>query len=320
MEKVKFYKCEKAITEIDLINIEKRLKTQLPEDFKTHYLKFNGGEPEKTLWIDKDNRFENIEIRDFISLLYNQDFKDDPAFSLPERVIEEWENKEVPVNLIPFAMDWLGNYICINKKDHKIHYFDRDKEPETDVLICSSFQNFIENLNEVIDKKTDFENVQHEFWGNVEESWEGIVTDKQFKISYFQEKDFSILLGEELDEDGEEIAVLPAKKQLDNFQKTFRSFLENIDTVIVAIKEKAFERYQKLYSAYYEDSNKSGQEPLNIATEDKHFEYMKNILNVRILKRNTLIISISYDLDTEHGLEFKIKNNKIVVVGGIAET
>lgn len=320
MEKVKFYKCEKAITEIDLINIEKRLDTKLPEDFKTHYLKFNGGEPEKTLWIDKDNRFENIEIRDFISFLYNQDFKDDPAFSLPERVIEEWENKEVLVNLIPFAMDWLGNYICINKKDHKIHYFDRDKEPQISTLISPTFRAFIEILEENIQEETEFEIVKHAFWGDVQQSWAGIAAQKVFKIPYFNEDEIEIFLGEEFDEEGEEIDILPAKKQLDNFQKTFRSFLENIDTVILKIKEKAFERYQKLYAAYYEDSAKSGQEPLNIDTYEEHFKYIKEVQYLRVLEENTMQIIIRYELDTEHGLEIKLKNNEIIAIGGIAET
>ncbi|MDA6069097.1 hypothetical protein NJT12_05645 [Flavobacterium sp. AC] len=69
-----------------------------------------------------------------------------------------------------------------------------------------------------------------------------------------------------------------------------------------------------------EESQQSGKEPLNIDAKEKHFEYIKDVIYIRILKRNTIQILIRYDLDIEHGLEFKIRNNKIVAAGGIAET
>lgn len=48
MEEVKFSNCEKSITELDLLNVEKRLQVKFTNDFKIHYLKYNGGEP--TVW------------------------------------------------------------------------------------------------------------------------------------------------------------------------------------------------------------------------------------------------------------------------------
>lgn len=49
MGKNKFFKCEKALSESDIINVEDRLGIKFPEDFKAHYLLYNGGEPEKAL-------------------------------------------------------------------------------------------------------------------------------------------------------------------------------------------------------------------------------------------------------------------------------
>jgi len=48
---------------------------------------------------------------------------------------------------------------------------------------------------------------------------------------------------------------------------------------------------------------------------------MKDIVSlIRILDNNTIKIPINYALDEEHGLEIKIKNNKVADIAGIAET
>ncbi|WDF64402.1 DUF6985 domain-containing protein [Flavobacterium sp. KACC 22763] len=162
--------------------------------------------------------------------------------------------------------------------------------------------------------------MNHKFWGEIQEDWAGISGNKLFKISYFKDDEIQVFLGEEFDEDGEEIEELPTNEELDGFEKTYSSFLENIDDIILQIKEEAFLRYKKIYAKYYEDSKQSGEEPLNIDTKEKHFEYIKELLYVRILKGNEIKMPIRYDLDTEHGIEIKLKDNKIVAVGGIAET
>ena len=100
----------------------------------------------------------------------------------------------------------------------------------------------------------------------------------------------------------------------------FRLFEEKFETLFIEIKRKMFERYRKMYPKYYEDSTKSGEEPLNITDEDKHFEYMKEINLIRVLDNGVIKIEIFYKLDEEHGAEIKIKNNKIADIGGISET
>lgn len=74
MEKIKFFNSEKTLLESDIIHIENRLGIKFPTDFKAHYLLYNGGEPEKNVWVDIKHKFKNIEIDNFISLLYNKDF------------------------------------------------------------------------------------------------------------------------------------------------------------------------------------------------------------------------------------------------------
>lgn len=178
--------------------------------------------------------------------------------------------------------------------------------------------------------------VKHDYFGKVEkkEFWSGFRSEFALKIPYF-EKEVKIYLGNQYDEDYEEIDTPPSNQQLAEFEITIKDFLSNIDMVIADIHKSAFDYYQKRYARYYEQdfevlfSNDKVQElengklhpPLGIDTKEKHFEYMKDILEaVRILDNKTIIIPIHYDLDEEHGLELKIVNNKVVAVDGIGET
>lgn len=158
--------------------------------------------------------------------------------------------------------------------------------------------------------------VKHDYFGKVEkkEFWSGFRSEFTLKIPYF-EKDVKVYLGSEYDEDYEEIDTPPNDQQLAEFEITLKDFLSNIDMIIADIQESAFNYYQERYASYYE------QEGLGIDTKEKHFEYMKDILEaIRILDNKTIVIPIHYDLDTEHGLELKLVNNKVVAVDGIDET
>ncbi|WP_149208329.1 DUF6985 domain-containing protein [Flavobacterium johnsoniae] len=150
----------------------------------------------------------------------------------------------------------------------------------------------------------------HKFWGKVNENWIGFLSDVKFKTPYLKKEEIEIYLGRD--------TSIPSEQEMDDYEKTFRSFLDNIEVVISEIKKETFTRYKNIYAKYYEDFHRSGEKPLNLDTEDKHFEYVQDILYIRILKRNTLKILIRYDLDTEHGIEIKMKNNKIIAIGGIA--
>jgi hypothetical protein len=172
------------------------------------------------------------------------------------------------------------------------------------------------------------------YFGKVKKDWAGFSSEYKIKIPYF-EKEVKVFLGEEFDEDGEEIETPPTNLQLTEFEQTLKDFLNNIDSIIVDIQQSAYEYYQSIYAKYYEKSfevlfensmvqnteNGELHSPLNIDSKEKHFEYMKEILEkIRVLENQTIKIPISYALDEEHGLELKIVNNKVKAVDGIAET
>ncbi len=162
--------------------------------------------------------------------------------------------------------------------------------------------------------------MKHAYWGNVEEDWAGFSSDISFSNPFFDEQQVDIFLGEEFDEDGEEIEDSPTEIQLTEFAETYQDFIENIEPTIKNIQEKAFERYTNLYAHYYENPKKSGEPALHIDCTEKHNLYIKELLYIRILNKKTVKLSIRYALDTEHGMEFKIDNGQIAEVGGIAET
>ena len=154
----------------------------------------------------------------------------------------------------------------------------------------------------------------NQYWGEVIENWAGYSSEYKFPMPYFG-KEATVFLDDEFDEEGEE-KYTPTSAQLINYAETFDLFLKNIDTIIIDIKEKAYQRYKKIYSKYYESKNS----PLILKDEDTHFQYMKDLLYIRISDDGVIRILIHYNLDTEHGLEIKIQGNKVVAVGGISET
>ena len=180
---------------------------------------------------------------------------------------------------------------------------------------------------------------EHSYFGQVKKEWCGFAAEHKFKIPYFDvynnATSVKVFLGEQYDEDFKEIETQPTNQQLMEFEQTLKDFLNNIDSVIVDIQQYAFDRYQRIYANYYEKpfevlfenammqkaENNELHSPLNIDTKEKHFEYMKKILEIiRVLENQTIKIPITYALDEEHGLELKIVNNKVVTVDGIDET
>lgn len=161
---------------------------------------------------------------------------------------------------------------------------------------------------------------KHKYWGKIEEGWAGYSGEILFKSEYFDKKEITIFLGSEFDEDGEEIETIPSNNELNLFENTYSNFITELEKIIEKIKEKTFERYLKLYAHYYENEKESGEKPLGISTKENHFEYIKDINYIRILENGNIKIPINYKIDTEHGIEIRLEKNKIIDIGGIAET
>lgn len=161
--------------------------------------------------------------------------------------------------------------------------------------------------------------MQHAFWGNITENFGEYMTSVQLPSNFFQ-GEYEFYLGDLYDEDGEEIEDAPSMKQLDEYAETYQNFINHFARHLHHIQTQAFARYQKLYAHYYENPEKSGESALNIDSVEKHNSYILDLLNIRIGADQTVRLAINYQLDTEHGLEFKFVANELVDVAGIAET
>ena len=153
-----FYDCDKNLSENDFNDVEKNLEVSFPASFKSHYFKWNGGTPTLSCFVNDNIDYDYIEIRDFIPMKYSKQFEDDPDFTLEGRAINEWKLNELPINLIPFAFDWGGNYLCLEKNSWQIIYYVRDVWSENisreanfkknSIIIAKSFDEFLNCLEE----------------------------------------------------------------------------------------------------------------------------------------------------------------------------
>lgn len=196
--------------------------------------------------------------------------------------------------------------------------------------IC--FLNSTENVLKIRKNELRKENIMKEYFGKIEKGWVGFTCELNVKVPYF-EKEIEIILGEEYNEDGEENDTVPTDEQLTEYESTLKSFLLDIDRIIIDIQKKAFEYYHRVYAEYYEKPfvvlfenamMKEGTElhpPLKIESYGEHFKYMQDLLGfIRILDNRTIILPIHYDLDHEHGMEIRIVDGIVTKIGGIDET
>ena len=142
-----FLRTSEPINAADIVNIENCLDVEFPDDFKEHYLTYNGGYPEKDSFIWPDggittiNSFSSMKHKGFVNLenVYNQ------------LILSE---SYLPKGIVPFAADDGGNMFCIscrNKDYGMIYYCNNDQYNVNETEEClsaisSSLHDFINNL------------------------------------------------------------------------------------------------------------------------------------------------------------------------------
>ncbi len=159
--------------------------------------------------------------------------------------------------------------------------------------------------------------MNHPFWGHIDEDWAGLSAEHPVALPGFA-RPIEVFLGEELFEEDEEYAPTPA--QLDEYAATFQEFMAHAPELTAALQEQAFAQYQQLYAHFYDDPAQSGEPALGLTSAAQHATYMQDVSYLRVSDEHTLRLVIHYDLDPEHGLEAKFVANKLVAIGGIADT
>jgi len=101
---------ERPVTKRDLDKVEKRFNFSFPQALRNHYLRINGGSPERCLF-PKDDDY--CVVHEFLPIKLGEDTLEE---TLQDLVIER---HVIPGYLVPFAIDPGGDFYCfsIRKKD-----------------------------------------------------------------------------------------------------------------------------------------------------------------------------------------------------------
>ncbi len=151
---VKFFDTEKKIGLPDIYKIEEYLAASLPDKYKNHLLKYNGGRCEPNVFSFLENGKLTESNVDWFLAVYDGEYD-----NLKEYIkIYKFEEKRLPSRLVPIAHDPGGNLICIDLFDGKIYFWDHEEEIDSPndeedwsniYLINNDFDSFITGLHEL---------------------------------------------------------------------------------------------------------------------------------------------------------------------------
>ncbi|GIJ93219.1 SMI1/KNR4 family protein [Capnocytophaga stomatis] len=137
---MEFSQTEQKLTSADMDDFERKIGLKLPQDFKEHYLKFNGGYPSFEYVKGLRNIFT---INGFDSIKYG---------ALPiEKLIDDFQESGVDFNnKIPFASDNGDNIFLISLDDSdygKIYIIEAEfLEDKNYILVSESFTDFLNSF------------------------------------------------------------------------------------------------------------------------------------------------------------------------------
>lgn len=131
-----FNEVKKQLTKEEYKLFVTKFKVKLPEDYKEHILKYNGGYPNYEF-------INDIRIHYFHTITHSD-------HSL-ENILEKLEHV-LPKDFFPIAKDEGGNHICISLKQETygeiyIWYHDMDENKELEFL-ARDFNSLMNNLTE----------------------------------------------------------------------------------------------------------------------------------------------------------------------------
>lgn len=143
-----FRETRPAVVEDEIRDAGIEMGVSFPDEMKTHYLRYNGGVPENPCWEQEDGI--TFCISEFLPIKYPSE--GGTLESTYKRLIEK---KIIPNTLIPFAVDWGGNYFCTDP-DGYVYFYATDawsdkltleeNQRKATRMLCESLSQFIEQL------------------------------------------------------------------------------------------------------------------------------------------------------------------------------
>ncbi|OWP79756.1 SMI1/KNR4 family protein [Flavobacterium oreochromis] len=152
-----FVNLAKPISIKEIEEIENYIGGELPQDFKNHYLKFNGGFPINDRYY-MENYDTYTSVNGFIPMKYHYDNNEN--WTLEETYNHFNKQGFLPSHLIAFASDYGGNKFCIDLNSENIFlvYMDLGNPIENSNAIrkiSDNFKSFLDNLEEEDDDDDD---------------------------------------------------------------------------------------------------------------------------------------------------------------------
>ena len=138
----------KKLSKEDIIEFQKNLTVNLPEYFYDFYNANNGGVVSKnSFYINVEDSY--VEVSFFIPIKYKLDKLGDVII---ETSYQTLINKNVLIPIyVPFAVDWGGNYFCINTNNDSVVLVlaDLGVFAEKNIkFLSNNFYDFINHLEE----------------------------------------------------------------------------------------------------------------------------------------------------------------------------
>ena len=113
-----------ALSNADFAPLERALGQILPEPFKQHYLRYNGGAPTDTE-VPGDDVWEPTEVAMFFSIKHFL-----PGLDAKSEMLEHFQTMRakniIPDYFLPFAWDPGGNFFGLDLRDGTVAYFPTD--------------------------------------------------------------------------------------------------------------------------------------------------------------------------------------------------
>ena len=152
---IEFRECKKDIGLNDLKRVENLLGDLLPQDYKDHLLKYNGGRCTPNTFIFEENGEVTESDIDWFLAIYEGEYDNLENYIKTSKMDEE----RLPKEFIPIAHDSGGNLICIHNVNEKVYFFDHEREESykdlnlegKEYLIANSFSEFLENVGQTME-------------------------------------------------------------------------------------------------------------------------------------------------------------------------
>ncbi|WP_432702812.1 SMI1/KNR4 family protein [Lysinibacillus sphaericus] len=154
-----FYNCSSQLTRKDLEEVEKLLSFQLPQEFKEHYLQYNGGLPNKPCFFEENSGLET-RVHVFLPIKFDNNL----GYTLEKGYLDFKVKEIIPEKYLPFANDAGGNVFCIDldSKEIVLIYLDLGEVTNSCIkFLAKSFKEFIINLEECWDDEVEDESDEY---------------------------------------------------------------------------------------------------------------------------------------------------------------